>query len=90
MQIGSAHRDDVRRTVEGHRAAQREEVRREEAAAGRRLTPAELAELRKQVRQQSSLRLSGEEGTSGGVSKGIDDVSHKPGRSLTMPRSQRQ
>ena len=43
MQIGSAHRDDVRRTVEGHRAAQREEVRREEAAAGRRLTPAELA-----------------------------------------------
>lgn len=43
---------EVRSTVEAHRAAKREEVRREEAVMGRRLTPAELAELREQVRQQ--------------------------------------
>ena len=45
-------RNEVREAVEAHRAAKREEVRRVEAAAGRRLTPAELAELRQQVRQQ--------------------------------------
>jgi hypothetical protein len=45
-------RSELRVAVEQHRAAQREEVRREEAAAGRHLTPAELAELREQVRQQ--------------------------------------
>ena len=43
---------EARRAVDAHRAAKREDVRREEAAAGRRLTPAELAELRRQVRQQ--------------------------------------
>ncbi len=45
-------RAEVRGAVETHRASQREEVRREETVAGRRLTAAELAELREQVRQQ--------------------------------------
>ncbi|RZL89337.1 MAG: hypothetical protein EOP82_20005 [Variovorax sp.] len=52
IQVNDPRRNDVRNAVEAHRAATREEVRREEAAAGRRLTPAELAELRQQVRQQ--------------------------------------
>ena len=51
-QASEQHRNDLRDAVEAHRAARREEVRREEAAMGRRLTPAELAELRAQVRQQ--------------------------------------
>ncbi|MDB5825916.1 MAG: hypothetical protein JWQ73_136 [Variovorax sp.] len=50
------HSSDLRDAVEAHRASQREEVRREEAAAGRRLTAAELAELREQVRQQWAVR----------------------------------
>ncbi len=45
-------RNEARSLAEAHRAGQREEVQRVEAAAGRRLTPAELAELRQQVRQQ--------------------------------------
>jgi hypothetical protein len=49
---GSEVSSEARQAVAAHRAAKREEVRREEAAAGRRLTPAELAELRQQVRQQ--------------------------------------
>jgi hypothetical protein len=36
----------------GIRVANGDDVRREEAAVGRRLTPQELAELRQQVRQQ--------------------------------------
>jgi hypothetical protein len=84
VQIGGAHRDDVRRTVQNHRATQRDEMRRGEAVAGRRLTPAELAELRSQIRQQWAQRLMAEDAASGGahdgVVKGIDDVSHKPVR----------
>jgi len=49
---GGPRRSELRVAVDEHRAANREEVRREEAAAGRHLTPAELAELRAQVRQQ--------------------------------------
>ena len=52
MRVSDLRRNEVRDAVEAHRAAKREEVRREEAAAGRRLTAAELAELRQQVRQQ--------------------------------------
>ena len=52
VRVSDQQRDEVRKAVEAHRAAKREEVRRQEAAAGRRLTPAELAELRQQVRQQ--------------------------------------
>ncbi|MDM0048512.1 hypothetical protein [Variovorax sp. J22R115] len=50
--VSDQRRSELRGAVEAHRAATRDEVRREEAAAGRRLTPAELAELRQQVRQQ--------------------------------------
>ena len=50
--VSEKRRNELRDAVEAHRAETREEVRREEAAAGRRLTPAELAELRSQVRQQ--------------------------------------
>jgi hypothetical protein len=52
MRVGDLRRNELRDAVEAHRASKREEVRREEAAAGRRLTAAELAELRQQVRQQ--------------------------------------
>ncbi|MDM0072976.1 hypothetical protein QTH90_01185 [Variovorax sp. J2P1-59] len=56
VMVGDQRRTELRGAVEAHRAATRDEVRREEAAAGRRLTPAELAELRQQVRQQWSPR----------------------------------
>ena len=46
----------LRDAVEAHRAATRAEAKQGEAIAGRRLTPAELAELRQQVRQQSAPR----------------------------------
>lgn len=52
MQLSDQRRNELRDAVETHRASQREEVRREETQAGRRLTAAELAELREQVRQQ--------------------------------------
>lgn len=48
---------DLRDAVEAHRYAQREEVQHEEAWAGRRLTPSELAQLREQVRQQWPARI---------------------------------
>ena len=52
LRVGEVRRSEVRDAVAAHRAAQREEVQREEAAAGRRLTAAELFELRQQVRGQ--------------------------------------
>ena len=52
IRVSDPRRNEMRDAVEAHRAAKREEVMRQEAAAGRRLTPAELAELRQQVRQQ--------------------------------------
>ncbi len=52
LRVGDSRRQDVRQAVAAHRAAQRDEIRREEAAAGRRLTAAELYELRQQVRNQ--------------------------------------
>lgn len=52
LKVSGPRRDEVRAAVDAHRAAQREEVRRDEAVAGRRLTPAERAELREQVRSQ--------------------------------------
>lgn len=45
-------RKEVRRAVEAHRALERDDIRREEAEVGRRLTPAERAELREQIRYQ--------------------------------------
>ena len=56
MPVAVQRRSDLRDAVEAHRSSQREEVRREEAVAGRRLTAAELAELREQVRQQWAAR----------------------------------
>lgn len=87
LQVGGATRYEVRKAVEIHRASQSEEVRREEAAAGRRLTPAELAELRSQVRQQWTPRYD--------VPRAVEPVVAEPAvplanqRSLTLPRSQR-
>ena len=52
MPVTDPRGSDLRSAVEAHRAATRAEVQRGEAIAGRRLTPAELAELRQQVRQQ--------------------------------------
>jgi hypothetical protein len=52
IRVSDPRRNEMRDAVEAHRAAKREEVIRQEAAAGRRLTAAELAELRRQVRQQ--------------------------------------
>jgi hypothetical protein len=52
FRVGEVRRSEVRDAVAAHRAAQREEIRREEAIAGRRLTAAELFELRQQVRGQ--------------------------------------
>ncbi len=54
---GGAQQRSLRDAVEAHRAATRAEAKQGEAIAGRRLTPAELAELRQQVRQQSAPRL---------------------------------
>ncbi|HUD34412.1 MAG TPA: hypothetical protein VMR43_15595 [Variovorax sp.] len=96
VQVGGAHRDDIRRTVERHRDAQREEVRRGELAAGRRLTPAELLELRAQVRQHSQAVVEGDsEAQQGGARAAPEARPAAPmlptsARSLTMPRSQRQ
>ena len=50
---GPAVPPGLRDAVEAHRVATRDDMRRQEAEAGRRMSPAELAELRQQVRQQS-------------------------------------
>jgi hypothetical protein len=92
LQVGGATRGEVRRAVEAHRASQREEVRREEATAGRRLTPAELAELRSQVRQQWSPRYDAAQPglpIMPAMSSDEDAAPILDTRSLTMPRSQR-
>ena len=54
--VNQQRRREMRTAVSEHRASQWEEVRREEAAAGRHLTAAELAQLREQVRQQWATR----------------------------------
>ncbi|MDM0086199.1 MULTISPECIES: hypothetical protein [unclassified Variovorax] len=87
LQAGGATRSEMRRAVESHRASQREEMQREEAAAGRRLTPSELAELRSQVRQQWAPRYDAPRA----VEPVVSDPSVPLGnsRQLTLPRSQR-
>lgn len=52
LKVGGPRRDEVRAAVAAHRAEQREAIRQDEAVAGRRLTPAERAQLREQVRSQ--------------------------------------
>ncbi len=49
---GGARRHELREAVEAHRISGREQIQRDEAVAGRRLTPAERAELREQLRRQ--------------------------------------
>ncbi len=91
IKVGEVRRSEVRDAVAAHRAAQREEIRREEAFAGRRLTAAELFELRQQVRGQwtppgmASLMNSAE-------SQPAERIVPAPtpaARALTAPRSQR-
>lgn len=52
MRVSDQRRSELREAVQSHRAAQRAEVQREEAIAGRRLTAAERLELREQLRRQ--------------------------------------
>jgi len=52
LRISDRQRNELRGAVEAHRAAKRDEVQREDAAAGRRLTAAERLELREQLRRQ--------------------------------------
>lgn len=49
---------DLRKSLEALRLPQREEFQRDDAWAGRRLTPPELAQLREQVRQQLPSRMA--------------------------------
>ncbi|WP_225784711.1 hypothetical protein [Xenophilus sp. Marseille-Q4582] len=49
-------REQLREAVKLHRAAEQEQIQRDEALAGRRLTPAERAELREQLRQEWAQR----------------------------------
>ena len=84
-------RSEVRDAVAAHRAAQREEIRREEAAAGRRLTAGELFELRQQIRGQWMPPGVGAMANSA-ESQPAERITPAPmpaARSLTVPRSQR-
>lgn len=94
LQVGGATRQEVRQAVQAHRASQREEIQREEASAGRRLTPAELAELRSQVRQQWSPRYDAPDVTTSvpdaEATPAVEPAAPTPMRALTLPRSQRQ
>lgn len=93
FRVGDARRSEVRDAVAAHRAAQREEVRREQAAAGRRLTAAELFELRQQVRGQwtppatGALLNSAESQPAERIVPVPPPASRPP---LTAPRSQRR
>lgn len=76
-----------------HRAAQREEVRREQAIAGRRLTAAELFELRQQVRGQWTPPAAGallNSAESQPAERIVPVPSAADRQSLTAPRSQRR
>lgn len=91
LRIGEARRSEVREAVAAHRAAKREEVRRVEAAAGRRLTAQELFELRQQVRGQWMPPSLGALANSA-ESQPAERIAPAPmpaARSLTAPRSQR-
>lgn len=98
VRVGDQRRNEVRDAVEAHRAAKREEVRRQEAAAGRRLTPAELAELRQQVRQQwvprpdpgAELRTELIHSAESQPAERLVPGPAPKGNLLTAPRSQRQ
>lgn len=89
MTVADQRRADVRDAVEAHRAATRDEVRREEAAAGRRLTPAELAELRQQVRQNWSPRHDVVQSAESQPAERVVPAPGVKGAALTAPSSQR-
>jgi hypothetical protein len=88
LRVGDPRRDEVRDAVEAHRAAKREEVRRQEAAAGRRLTAAELAELRQQVRQQWTPRQDVVHSAESQPAERMAPTRPSTGR-VVVPRSQR-
>ncbi|QNK67847.1 hypothetical protein H7F35_32780 [Variovorax sp. PAMC26660] len=91
LRVGEVRRSEVRDAVAAHRAAQREEIRREEAVAGRRLTAAELFELRQQVRGQWTPPAVGVSLNSA-ESQPAERIAPAPptaARPLTAPRSQR-
>jgi hypothetical protein len=92
LRVGEVRRNEVRDAVAAHRAAQSEEVRREEAAAGRRLTAAELFELRQQVRGQWTPPGAGALLNSAESQPAERIVPAPPpaATSLTAPRSQRR
>lgn len=52
---GAGDQAELRRAVEAHRLAERDQVRREDAYAGRRLSAQERAELREQLRREWAL-----------------------------------
>jgi len=92
LRVGEVRRSEVRDAVAAHRAAQREEVRREEAVAGRRLTAAELYELRQQVRGQWTPPATGALVNSA-ESQPAERIAPAPptaARPLTPPSSQRR
>jgi hypothetical protein len=94
LRVGEVRLGEVRDAVAAHRAAQREEVRREEAAAGRRLTAAELFELRQQVRAQWTPPAAGPLANSAESQPAERIVPAPPvpvtANALTAPRSQRR
>lgn len=72
---GEFNARDLRKTLEAHHPAQQDELRRSDVWAEKRLTPAELAQLREQVRQQWQSRIA--------VSAPVE--SHPAGRSVSAP-----
>jgi len=90
VQVKNMRPSELRAAVAAHRADQREEVRREQAAAGRRLTAAELAQLREQVRQLSAQHhgQTAEPQPAERVYPTVPTIT--PERAHTLPRSQRR
>lgn len=89
LPLSEQRRNELRDAVETHRASQRAEVRREETAAGRRLTAAELAQLRAQVRQQWGARPELVQATGPALVGRPDLVEAPPGVARPAPRPQR-
>ena len=92
LKVGDARRSEVREAVAAHRAAKRDEIRREEAAAGRRLTAAELFELRQQVRGQWTPPGTPPRAMNSAESQPAERIAPpmSAARALTLPRSQRR
>jgi hypothetical protein len=91
LQVASFNSGDLRRAVEAHRAEQREEIKQEEAAAGRHLTAGERAELREQVRRQwAGAGPSQMQDTRRNIAPSAPAPPMSPERALTLPRGQRR